>query len=68
MLGPVFEEHGAKAIRGVVPVDNKPSRRLAKYVGCETFSIETYPDGEKYELMILSKERYNQFKERYNGS
>lgn len=68
MLEPVFGEHGAKAIRGVVPIDNKPSRRLAKYVGCETFATETYPDGETYELMILSKERYNQFKERYNGS
>lgn len=67
MLDKVFGEHGAQAVRGVTPIDNKPARRLAKYVGCETISIEEYPDG-LYEIMILSKDRFNQFKEKINGS
>lgn len=67
MLEPIFAEHGAQAVRGVTPMDNKPARRLAKYVGCETISIEEYPDGP-YEIMILSKDRFNQFKEKINGS
>lgn len=64
MLDKVFGEHEAQAVRGVTPIDNKPARFLAKYVGCETVSIETYADGLEYELMILSKERFNQFKEK----
>jgi hypothetical protein len=68
MLDKVFGEHEAQAVRGVTPISNRPARRLAKYVGCETVSIETYPDGEEYEIMILSKPRFNQFKERYYGS
>lgn len=64
MLDKVFGEHGAQAVRGVTPMDNKPARMLAKYVGCETISIETYPDGKEYEIMLLSKDRFNQFKEK----
>lgn len=64
MLDKVFSEHGAEAVRGVTPIDNKPARFLAKYVGCETISIETFADGTTCELMLLSKERFNQFKEK----
>lgn len=64
MLDKLFGEHGAEIVRGITPMDNKPARRLAKYVGCETLSIETYPDGEDYEIMVLSKERFLQFKEK----
>lgn len=67
MLEKVFNEHGAEIVRGVTPIDNKPARRLAKYVGCETLCIEEYPDG-LYEIMVLSKDRFNQFKEKINGS
>lgn len=63
MLTEVFEKHGAEAVRGVTPIENKPARFLAKYVGCETISIEEFPQGT-YELMLLSKERFNQFKEK----
>jgi hypothetical protein len=66
LLEPIFNEHGAQAVRGVTPLDNKPSRRLAKYVGFETISIEEYPDGP-YEIMLLSKDRFNQFKEKVNA-
>jgi hypothetical protein len=67
MLEKVFGEHGAKVVRGVTPMNNLPARRLAKYVGCETISIEEYPDGP-YEIMLLYKDRFNQFKEKINGS
>jgi hypothetical protein len=68
MLTRLFDEQGAKAIRGVTPVNNKPARFLAKYVGMETLSIDVHPDGEEYELMLLSKDRFNHFKEKINGS
>lgn len=67
MLDKVFGEHGAQAVRGVTPLENKPARRLAKYVGCETISIEEFPDGKKYELMLLSKDRFNSFKDKINA-
>jgi hypothetical protein len=67
MLDEIFTTHGAHVVRGVTPIENKPARRLAKYVGCETVSIEDYPDG-RYEIMLLSRDRFYQFKEKINGS
>lgn len=67
MLDDLFTNYGAKAVRGVIPLANAPSRRLSKYLGFETVLIDKFADGEDYEIMLVSKETFNQFKERYNG-
>lgn len=67
MLDDLFTNYGAKAVRGVIHMDNKPSRRLAKYIGFERISVEEFLDGPN-ELILLPREVFNQFKEKINGS
>jgi hypothetical protein len=63
MLNDLFTNYGAKAVRGVIHMDNKPSRFLAKYVGFEKISVEEFLDGPN-ELMLLYKDRFYQHKDK----
>lgn len=65
MLDDLFTHHGAKVVRGVIHMDNKPARFLAKYLGFERISIEEFPDGPN-ELILLPKEVFHQVKEKLN--
>lgn len=63
MLDDLFTNYGAKAVRGVIHMDNRPSRFLAKYVGFEKISVEEFLDGPN-ELMLLPKDRFYQHKDK----
>lgn len=58
----LFDNTDAVALRGLTAIDNRPARRLAKYFGFETISIEEFWDGP-HEVMILYKDVFNCFKE-----
>jgi hypothetical protein len=62
MLDDLFTNYGALAVRGVIHMDNKPSRFLAKRLGFERISIEEFLDGPN-ELILLTKETFNRVKE-----
>lgn len=63
MLEKLFSEHDIKVLRGVTPVENRPARFLAKRFGFKTISIEEFLDGPN-ELMLLTKEDFNQIKDK----
>lgn len=67
MLDDVFTNHGAKAVRGVIHMDNKPARFLAKHMGYERISIEEFADGPN-EVILLTKENFNRCKEKIYGT
>ena len=50
----LFTTHGARVLRGVIGLDNKPSIYLSRYAGFKRISIEEFPDGPN-EVILLTK-------------
>ena len=63
MLEDAFELRGAKAVRGITPIHLKGALWLAKRIGFSTVGTETWPDGEECEVMVLTKDAFNQRKQ-----
>jgi hypothetical protein len=68
MYDDLFNKQGAKAVRGITPVDLKGARYLAKRIGFISLGIiEEFSKGPS-ELMYLSREAFNTEQEkRANG-
>jgi hypothetical protein len=59
MLGVMFNEHGAEAIRGLTPESIKAARWLAKQVGMKSYGFVEYHDDQPHELMIMTRQEFN---------
>lgn len=62
MIEKLIAEQDVKVLRGVIHMDNKPSRFLAKRMGFQRVSIEEFLDGPN-ELIYMTKEVFNQIKD-----
>jgi hypothetical protein len=59
MYDDLFNNIGAKAVRGVTPIDLRGARYLAKRIGFTTVSFEDFKDGNGlHEVMVLTKEDF----------
>lgn len=59
MLDDLFDNVGAKIVRGITPVDNRAARWAARQIGLKSYGIE----GDK-EIFIMTKK---EFKEHNHG-
>lgn len=66
MYDDLFNVQGAKAVRGITPVELRGARYLAKRIGFISMGIEEYPDGF-YDIMVLTKNDFNLKQEERNG-
>lgn len=64
MLGYLFKNTDAKAVRGLVDVDLRASAWAARQVGCKSLGKITSPTGE-YELFCMTKDDF--YKDELNG-
>lgn len=69
MLDALFQDEGAQIVRGLTPVDLKPARWLAKYIGFKSYGVVKCPEDDGpnegfCELMLLTK---HEFYENYKG-
>lgn len=57
MLAEVFDEHGAKVVRGLTPLQNLPARWTARQLGFESFGVVSVVSGP-CELFIQTAEQF----------
>lgn len=62
MIEKLIAEQDVKVLRGVIHMDNKPSRFLARRMGFKRISIEEFLDGPN-ELIYMTKEDFLQIKD-----
>lgn len=66
MYHDLFNNHDAKAVRGITPVELRGARYLAKRIGFVSLGIADYPDGP-CEIMCLTRDEFNRQEQRRNG-
>jgi hypothetical protein len=59
MCDVMFDEYGAKCLRGITRTDIKAARWAARQVGMKSHGIMTFADGEDYELFTMIKDEDN---------
>lgn len=64
MVGELFENHGAKALRAFIKTRLKASRWACRQVGFKSYGLLTFADGDENELFCLTKEEFNKGKEK----
>ncbi len=57
MIGVMFNEYGANAIRGLTAMELKAARWLAKQVGCKSYGVLKFSDGP-HELLLMTKQDF----------
>lgn len=68
MLKNLFENYGAKGVRGYVRTDLKASRWATRQVGLKSFGLITFADGEEHELFYVTKKDFlDKLKDKTNG-
>lgn len=55
MLKTVFEDYGARAVRGITPTQNRAACMMARLVGFKSYGVDVYPSGKECELFIMTK-------------
>ena len=64
MFAYMFENHGAQALRGFTPVNNKAARWASRQVGLKSQGLISTPDGREHEFFIITKDEFYNDKER----
>jgi hypothetical protein len=60
MLNNLFNNYGAKAVRGLVKKDLAAARWATRQAGLRSYGFITYPDGDVNELFCISKQEFQQ--------
>jgi hypothetical protein len=59
MMKELFDNYGAKALRGLTPVNNKAARWATRQVGMKSQGFVPNSKGHMFELFIVTKEEFN---------
>lgn len=60
MLADLFDNHGARLVRGVTPVENRAALIAARKIGMKSYGILPYPDGD-CELLMMTREEFREY-------
>lgn len=56
MISEMFSRYGARAIKGLTPIDNIPALKLTRHLGFTSYGVLPTPAGPM-ELFILTKDK-----------
>lgn len=62
MLSDLYENHGAKTVRGITRADLRHVTLLVRRVGLKSHGVLRFEDGIDYEMFFLTEEDYNKEK------
>lgn len=60
MLDDLFDNQGARLVRGLTPVENRAACIAARKIGMKSYGILPYPD-EDCELLMMTKEEFKEY-------